>query len=155
MIKTGPGILSEFEIRPYEASDKSDVIDLWREAFPDSPAWNRPSADIRRKLTIQRNLFLVAILKGELVGTAMAGYDGHRGWIYYLAVNQAFRRRGIGRALMTEAEQGLASMGCPKLNLQVRAHNRDVIAFYQRLGYAIEERVSMAKRLEWSTNQPD
>ncbi len=140
--------MSEFEIRPYEEGDEAAVIDLWQKAFPDSPPWNRPSDDIHRKLAIQRNLFLVAILDGELVGTAMAGYDGHRGWIYYVAVKLAFRRRGIGRALMTEAEQGLASMGCPKLNLQVRTHNQGVIAFYQRLGYSFEERVSMAKRLE-------
>lgn len=135
------------EIRPYKESDEQGVAQLWREVFPDSPAWNRPEDDIHRKLAIQRELFLVAEIEGEIVGTAMAGYDGHRGWVYYVAVDPGQRRKGIGAALMWQVELELAKIGCHKLNLQVRSSNQDVVAFYKKLGYDIEDRVSMAKRL--------
>ncbi len=135
------------EIRPYLESDEPAVVRLWREAFPDSPAWNDPATDIHRKLAIQRQLFFVAHSADDLVGTAMAGFDGHRGWVYYVAVSQRHRRQGIGAALMRHVEQELVRIGCPKLNLQVRADNQMVVEFYQRLGYQIEERVSMARRL--------
>ncbi len=121
---------------------------LWREVFADAPAHNVPEEDIRRKLAVQRDLFFVAEEGGEVVGTALAGYDGHRGWVYYVAVKPSRRRRGIGAALMARAEEELAAMGCPKLNLQVRASSREAVAFYERLGYAGEERVSMGKRLK-------
>jgi ribosomal protein S18 acetylase RimI-like enzyme len=136
------------EIRPYREGDAPGVVALWREAFPDAPPHNRPDADIRRKLDVQRELFLVALTgDGELVGSAMAGYDGHRGWVYYVAVRRDHRRRAIGSALMARVERDLVARGCPKLNLQVRAGNEAVVAFYRRLGYAVEERVSMGKRL--------
>jgi ribosomal protein S18 acetylase RimI-like enzyme len=135
-------------IRPYLESDERRVAALWREVFPDSPAWNHPETDIQRKLAVQRDLFLVAMLDDEIVGTAMAGYDGHRGWVYYVVVSPRHRRQGIGTALMRQVERGLAGIGCPKLNLQVRASNRDVVDFYEKLGYQVEERVSMGKRLE-------
>jgi len=135
------------DIRAYQESDEAAVAALWREVFPGAPAWNHPETDIRRKLAVQRELFLVAILDAQLVGTAMAGYDGHRGWVYYVAVSPRHRRQGIGRALMQEVEQRLARLGCHKLNLQVRASNDQVVAFYRRLGYQIEERISMGKRL--------
>ena len=134
-------------IRPYSKIDQGAVIALWSAVFPDSPPWNDPKTDIQRKLAVQRDFFLVAILNEELVGTAMAGYDGHRGWVYYLAVHPKYRRQGIGSALMEAVETGLLNMGCPKINLQVRATNREVIAFYQHLGYHVEQRVSMGKRL--------
>lgn len=136
------------EIRPYSESDEAAVVGLWREVFPDPPAWNDPEADVRRKLAVQRELFLVATLDAEIVGTAMAGYDGHRGWVYYLVVGPRHRRRGIGAALMRNVEERLARLGCPKLNLQVRATNGRVVAFYEKLGYQVEERISMGKRLE-------
>ena len=135
------------QIRGYAASDETAVARLWREVFPDSSAWNHPETDIRRKLTVQPELFLVATLDTELVGTAMAGFDGHRGWVYYVAVSPRHRRQGIGRALMREVEERLARLGCPKLNLQVRASNEEVVSFYKKLGYRVEERVSMGKRL--------
>jgi ribosomal protein S18 acetylase RimI-like enzyme len=135
------------EIRPYRESDEAGVTALWREAFPDTPAHNRPDQDIRRKLAVQRELFLVAVDGDEVVGSAMAGFDGHRGWVYYVAVRVSHRRRGIGAALMQRVEEGLVDIGCSKLNLQVRAGNEEVVAFYRRLGYAVEERVSMAKKL--------
>ena len=136
------------EIRSYSESDEASVVELWREVFPDSPSWNHPEVDIQRKLAVQRELFLGAWLNTELVGTAMAGYDGHRGWVYHVAVKAGFRRQGIGSALMQRAERELARLGCPKLNLQVRASENEAVAFYQRLGYEIEERVSMGKRLQ-------
>ena len=135
------------EIRPYSESDEAAVAALWRKVFPGSPAWNHPETDIQRKLSVQRELFLVALADGELVGTAMGGYDGHRGWVYYVAVSRRYRRRGIGTALMQRVEEELLRLGCPKINLQVRASNQEVVAFYEQLGYEVEERVSMGKRL--------
>ncbi len=135
------------EIRPYLESDEAAVASLWREVFPDSPSWNHPETAIRRKLAVQRELFLVATDGSALVGTAMAGYDGHRGWVHYVAVSPKHRRQGIGAALMRSAEERLTGLGCPKLNLQVRASNDDVIAFYRKLGYQVEDRVSMGKCL--------
>ena len=110
--------------------------------------WNDPHKDIRRKLAVRPDLFLVAELEGAIVGTVMAGYDGHRGWINYLGVDPACRRRGIGRALMDEAERLLRAAGCPKINLQVRTSNADAIEFYRRIGFVIDDVVSMGKRLE-------
>jgi ribosomal protein S18 acetylase RimI-like enzyme len=135
------------EIRPFIESDTDNVAALWRTVFPDSSTWNVPEEDIERKLAIQRESFYVAIVDGELVGTAMGGYDGHRGWLYYVAIHPAYRRRGIGTALVRRVESGLAEMNCPKVNLQVRATNTAVVDFYRTLGYAVEERVSMGRRL--------
>lgn len=135
------------EIRPYLESDEAAVAALWREVFPGAPAWNIPEADIKRKLAVQRELFLVAQFGSELVGTAMAGYDGHRGWVYYVVISPRYRRQGVGTALMERVEEGLARLGCPKVNLQVRASNEGVVSFYKKLGYQVEERVSMGKRL--------
>jgi ribosomal protein S18 acetylase RimI-like enzyme len=134
-------------IRPYEETDEAAVVDLWQEVFPDAPACNDPVSDIRLKLTVQPELFFIAMKDRQLVGTAMAGYDGHRGWVYYVVVSRNHRRQGIGSALMGHSEEALREKGCPKLNLQVRASNHEVVAFYRQLGYEIEERVSMAKRL--------
>jgi ribosomal protein S18 acetylase RimI-like enzyme len=135
------------EIRSYLESDEAAVAELWRKVFPGSPSWNHPETDIRRKLSVQPELFLVAAIDSKIVGTAMAGYDGHRGWVYYVTVNTRYRRQGIGTALMKSVEQELAGMGCPKLNLQIRAANHAVVAFYKKLGYDVEERISMGKRL--------
>jgi ribosomal protein S18 acetylase RimI-like enzyme len=113
--------------------------------------WNDPHKDIARKLTVQPELFLVGTLEEEgaeqLVATAMVGYDGHRGWVNYLAVAPGRQRLSIGRRLMAEAEALLLARGCPKLNLQVRTSNTGVIAFYKKLGYAQDEAVSLGKRL--------
>ena len=94
---------------------------------------------------------IIAIEDATVVGTAMGGYDGHRGWVYYVAVDPAYRRKGIGMALMEQVEVGLARIGCPKLNLQVRASDSEVIEFYRKLGYRVEARVSMAKHLPGQT----
>jgi ribosomal protein S18 acetylase RimI-like enzyme len=142
-------------IRPYADEDEAGVAQLWREVFPGAPAWNRPEEDIRRKLDVQRDLFLVAALGGQIIGTAMAGFDGHRGWVYYVAVAPDHRRQGIGSALMDEVERRLVQTGCSKLNLQVRASNEVVVSFYRQLGYDVEERISMGKRLTPLTTSDD
>jgi ribosomal protein S18 acetylase RimI-like enzyme len=134
-------------IRPYRKTDEAAVVRLWQDAFSYMPPWNHPETDIHRKLSVQRKLFLVAVLGTKIAGTAMAGYDGHRGWVYYVAVSPEYRRQGIGAALMRYVEKQLARLGCPKLNLQVRSFNRDVVAFYEAIGYAVEDHISMGKLL--------
>ena len=133
------------EIRQYLESDEAAVTALWNMAFADPTWWNDPSTIIAKKLAIQRDLFLVAELGEELVGTVLGGYDGHRGWVYHLAVAPQHRRYGYARRLMTELETRLAEHGCTKLNLQVRAENRGVVDFYLEGGYAVEDRISMGK----------
>lgn len=137
---------SVMPIRPYRPSDEAAVIGLWQAAGLTRP-WNDPKRDIERKLTVQPELFLVVEDAGVLVATAMIGYDGHRGWVNYLAVAESHRRRGLGRLLMAEAERALTGRGCPKLNLQVRSSNTEVLAFYARLGYAQDDAVSFGRRL--------
>jgi ribosomal protein S18 acetylase RimI-like enzyme len=135
------------DIRPYESKDQTQVVALWSEVFPDDPPWNEPSSMIRRKLTVQPELFLVAHVTGEVAGTVLAGFDGVRGWIHHLAVRASYRRQGLASSLMTAAEKGLAALGCPKVNLQVRATNSAVVGFYRSLGYEVEDRTSLGKRL--------
>jgi ribosomal protein S18 acetylase RimI-like enzyme len=135
------------EIRPYQDRDKEGVLALWSEVFDDSPLWDNPLDDIGRKKACQSEGFLIACWDGEVVGTTMAGYDGHRGWIYYVGVCPRHRRKGIGSALLKRAEEVLLNAGCPKLNLQVRVGNPEAVAFYESLGFYVEERVSMGKLL--------
>lgn len=134
------------DIRPFTHADEAAVIQLWERCELTRP-WNEPRRDIRRKLAVRPDLFLVGAIAGEVVASVMVGYDGHRGWVNYLAVDPEHRKRGLGRALMAEAELRLLREGCPKLNLQVRATNPEIVAFYQRLGYEVEEIVSLGKRL--------
>lgn len=135
-----------FRIRPFAISDEDAVIALWRECDLTRP-WNDPRKDILRKLAVQPELFLVGERDGEIVATVMAGYDGHRGWINYLAVKPDCRKQGYGRRMMEEAERLLTERGAPKINLQVRATNTEVIAFYASVGFAVEEVVNLGKRL--------
>jgi ribosomal protein S18 acetylase RimI-like enzyme len=135
------------QIRPYEDTDESAVIALWGEDLSDAAPHNDPATVIRKKLAVESDLFLVAVADGVVVGTVMGGYDGHRGWVYAVQVARSARRTGIGSALMRRLEALLADRGCLKVNLQVRATNAAVVAFYEQLGYAVEERVSMGKRL--------
>lgn len=134
------------QIRPYLPTDESSVVALWHECGLVRP-WNDPHKDIGRKLTVPPELFLVGAIEGKLVASIMAGYDGHRGWVNYLAVATNHRRKGLARELMERVETLLKVMGCPKLNLQVRSTNADVLAFYRRLGYAPDDAVSLGKRL--------
>lgn len=135
------------EIRRYEPSDFDDVKTLWEEAFPNDPPWNRAETAIPAKLAFQPDLFLVALEGGAVIGSVMAGYDGHRGWLYSVAVRQACKRGGVGTALVREAERALHALGCEKINLQIRAANEAVVQFYRALGYAVEERISLGRRL--------
>jgi len=116
------------DIRPFETSDEAAVVALWERCGLLRP-WNDPRKDISRKLRVQPELFLVGLIEGRLVATAMAGYDGHRGWVNYLAVDPDDRKRGLGRALMTEAERRLRELGCPKINVQIRRTNAGVAEF--------------------------
>lgn len=134
------------DVRAYRPADEQAVIALWETCGLTRP-WNDPRKDIARKLTEHPELFLVGTEDGRLVATAMAGYDGHRGWVNYLAVAPGHRQRALGRRLMDEAERRLLALGCPKINVQVRSSNAEVLAFYRRLGYAPDEAVSLGKRL--------
>ena len=133
-------------IRPYAAGDETAVIALWEKCRLTRP-WNDPRKDIARKLVVQPELFLVGVLGEAIVGTVMAGYEGHRGWVNYLAVSPEHQRRGLGKTLMREVEKRLMERGCPKLNVQVRAGNSEALQFYRRLGYAQDEAVALGKRL--------
>lgn len=135
-------------IRPFVKADEEGVVALWRATGLVVP-WNDPHRDISRKLTTQPTLFLVAEEEGETVGTVMAGYDGHRGWVNYLAVAPPAQGRGLGRRLMAAAEAALAGLGCAKVNLQVRAGNAAARGFYEALGYRRDAVVSYGKRLVW------
>ena len=108
---------------------------------------NDPFKDIRRKLKVQRRLFLVAIRKNQIVGTVMGGYEGHRGWVNYLAVEPKLQKSGIGRLLMEKIEIPLRKLGCPKINLQVRETNQGAGAFYEKIGYRRDQVISYGKRL--------
>ena len=133
--------------RVYRKADFAEVRTLWQQVFPDDPPWNRAEEAVPAKLAIQPDLFLVASDGANVIGTIMAGYDGHRGWLYAVAVSESHRRAGVGSALVREAEIRLAALGCRKVNLQIRATNIQVQAFYDRLGYGTEDRISMGKRL--------
>ena len=134
------------KIRAFSPADQSTVIALW-EACGLTRPWNDPASDIARKLTMQADGFLVGELGGEVIASAMFGYDGHRGWVNYLAVSPDKRGRGYGGQLMAHGEAWLMTKGCPKLNLQVRRGNADVLKFYAKLGYGDDEVVSLGKRL--------
>jgi len=133
-------------VRPYLDSDEPAVIALWDRCNLIVPA-NDPRQDIRLKLQVQPDLLLVGALAGAVVATVMVGYDGHRGWINYLAVAPEVQRCGLGRRMMQDAEALLRQRGCPKVNLQVRGSNAGVVDFYRRLGFAVEDRISLGKRL--------
>jgi ribosomal protein S18 acetylase RimI-like enzyme len=142
----GKGGAQKLEIRRFEACDEDAVAALW-EACDLVVPWNDPRRDIATKMAFQPELFLVGLQGEQVVASVMAGYEGHRGWINYLAVDPDRRGRGLGRRIMDEAERRLRGMGCPKVNLQLRSSNREVIAFYEHLGYEVEDRVSLGKRL--------
>lgn len=134
-------------IRAFVETDTERVIALWSRCGLLRP-WNDPQKDIARKLRVQRELFLVGEIDGTVVAAMMVGYEGHRGWVNYLAIEPGLQRRGLGRALMAEAERRLSALGCPKVQLQIRNDNAEAIAFYRRLGYTEDAVVNMGKRLE-------
>lgn len=139
--------MNELQIRACRPADAAAVIRLWEECGL-VVSHNNPQQDIERKFKVNPEWFLVGLFDGRIVATCMAGYEGHRGWINYLAVAPGCRRRGIASAMMREAEARLEAAGCPKIMLQIRETNLEVMQFYQKLGYAKDPVVSMGKRLE-------
>lgn len=135
------------DIRPYDETQFAQVAALWRRVFPEDPLHSQAELAIPAKLAHQRELFLVAVEGDRVAGTILAGYDGHRGWLYKLAVDPNARRCGIATHLVRAAEARLIALGCIKINLQVRLSNEAVAGFWRRLGYDIEPIVSMGKRL--------
>lgn len=137
----------DWRIRPCTPGDEDALVALWTACSLVVPH-NNPRRDIARKLQVNPEWFLLAVAGEDVVGSCMAGYEGHRGWINYLAVAPAWRRRHLATHLMREAERLLREAGCPKINLQVRTGNRDVIAFYRSLGYGQDDVASLGLRLE-------
>ena len=135
------------KIRKYHKKDRQQIIDLWKNTFPIYSPHNDPEQSLKRKISYDKNFFFVADDNNKIIGTVMGCYDGHRGWIYSLAVKKDYRNRGIGKLLMERVENELKKYNCPKVNLQVHGENKGVVGFYKKIGYAIEDRVSMGKKL--------
>jgi ribosomal protein S18 acetylase RimI-like enzyme len=138
--------MDEMIIRQYSPADREAVINLWKTCNL-TKSWNNPEQDINRKLKDSPELFLVGTINDIIFSSVMAGYDGHRGWIYYLAVVPEYRKQGLGNQIMAAAEEKLLDIGCPKIDLMVRKNNPDVITFYEKIGYGHDEVVTMSKRL--------
>ncbi|MDG2064827.1 MAG: GNAT family acetyltransferase [SAR324 cluster bacterium] len=134
-------------IRPFQTEDEASVVSLWQLCELTVP-WNNPYKDIARKLKVQPELFLVGMLDSLLIATVMGGYDGHRGWINYLAVHPDFQGQGYAQQVMENVESELRKRGCPKINLQIRSGNARVLTFYQKMGFSDDQALSMGKRLE-------
>lgn len=134
------------QIRPFEPEDTEAVVALWQ-ACGLVVAHNDPRKDIERKLDVDPDLFLVGEIDGTIIASVMGGYEGHRGWLNYLAVHPDHQGSGLAREIVSRVEDKIRAMGAPKINLQVRSTNSKVIAFYKALGYTVDEVVSMGKRL--------
>jgi ribosomal protein S18 acetylase RimI-like enzyme len=141
-----PG-LGGLTIRAFAEADAECVIALWARCDLLRP-WNDPRKDIARKKAVNPEMFLIGIAGGRIVAALMAGYEGHRGSINYVAVDPDCRRRGYARRMMAAAEDLLRAAGCPKVNLMVREGNDEVIAFYKAIGYADNNVRCLGKRLE-------
>jgi ribosomal protein S18 acetylase RimI-like enzyme len=128
-------------------SHRDQVVLLWERIFGYEAAHNAPSLVIDKKLAVADGLFFVAVSADVVVGTVMAGYDGHRGWIYSIAVHPDRRNQGLGSQLLSSTERHLISRGCMKINLQIMDGNEQVQAFYGANGYSVEKRISMGKRI--------
>jgi len=140
------GLIQQLIIRSFQVSDEPDVIDLWHRCNLLVPQ-NNPKKDIEMKLQVQPELFFVGVISNRIVSTVMSGYDGHRGWIYYLAVDPDFQKKGIARRMVEEVESKLRKLGCSKINLQVLNSNNSVIAFYKHIGFGDDDVIGMGKRL--------
>ena len=137
---------TEMLIRPYLSADENAVVELWRKCNL-LRSWNNPKQDIKRKLGAGSELFLVGLVDDKVVAAVMGGYEGHRGWVNYLAVDPTYQRRGLGRQIMEAVEKKILAMGCPKINLLIRMDNKAAVKFYESIGYEMDEVVSMGKRL--------
>ncbi len=140
-------VKDEMTIRQYLPEDENTVIELWHRCNL-VRSWNNPKKDIERKLRVNPELFLVGLIEDKIVATVMGGYEGHRGWINYLAVDPVYQRKGLGRRIMVAVEVKILAMGCPKINLQIRKDNLTAVNFYENIGYKMDEVISMGKRLE-------
>ena len=140
-------LIKQLIIRSFQISDEPDVIDLWHRCNLVVPQ-NDPKKDIEMKLRMQPELFFIGVISSRIVSTVMSGYDGHRGWIYYLAVDPDFQKRGIALRMVEEVESKLRKLGCLKINLQIRNSNNSVIAFYKHIGFGDDDVIGMGKRLE-------
>ena len=138
--------MSNITIRHYIDSDQEKVIQLWKLCNL-TRSWNDPIKDIQRKLTVQKDLFLVLVIDGEILGSIMGGFDGHRGSVNYLGIHPDHKNKGLGKLLMNRIEEELIQMGCPKINLMVRNSNLDVQEFYKDIGYEEQDVVVFGKRL--------
>ncbi len=134
--------MDQMNIRKYQEKDKDLLVTFWNEVFPDDPAHNEPSQVIEAKLKID-DLIFIAEKDGNILGACIAGYDGHRGWLYAVGVSPNHRRKGIGKKLVGFAINQLKNIGCIKVNLQIRSTNTKVAAFYKSLGFSVEDRLSM------------
>ncbi|NVZ33791.1 GNAT family acetyltransferase [Pseudomonas sp. A4002] len=130
-----------------DRAHRAQVVALWQAAFGYDAAHNLPSLAIDKKLAVNDGLFFVATDKKAVIGTILAGYDGHRGWLYSVAVHNDYRRQGLGASLVRHAEQALTALGCMKINLQITSGNDAVMGFYEALGYGAEPRISMGKKI--------
>ena len=141
-------LLSRHPIGPYrDRQHRAQVVALWQEAFGYDTAHNLPTLAIDKKLAVNDGLFFVATDKKAVIGSILAGYDGHRGWLYSVAVRADYRRQGLGASLVRHAEQALTALGCMKINLQITGGNDAVVGFYEALGYGVEPRISMGKKI--------
>ena len=137
-----------FEIRPFQESDEDAVLQLWKDCRLLRSS-NDSRRDIQLKLAVQPDLFLIGTLDGRIVASIMAGYEGHRGWLNYLAVDATCRKQGFGRGIVAVAEKRLRLLGCPKINLQVRSGNVQALDFYRKIGFQVDEVISLGKRLTY------
>ncbi|MFT6432461.1 MAG: VCBS repeat-containing protein [Candidatus Azotimanducaceae bacterium] len=129
-------------VRKYQERDRDQVTQLWTEVFNESAAYSQPNSMLNEKLAVD-DLVFVAENNNQITGACIAGYDGHRGWLYSIAVSPAQRLAGTGRSLVDFAVTSLASLGCQKVNLQIRGSNPDAAGFYKKLGFQVEDRISM------------
>lgn len=136
------------KIRTYQDTDQNNVISLWKDCGLVKPQ-NDPVKDIERKLLVDPDLFLVGVDEGKMIASVMGGYEGHRGWINYLAVSPNHQRQGWGEEIMKAIEVLIKDKGCPKINLMVRNTNLGVVSFYQKIGYGDDHIIGLGKRLEY------
>lgn len=135
------------DIREYDDMDRASVISLWEESFHHPDFHNDPGVSIDMKMKHNDGLFFVATDEKHLIGTIIAGFDGHRGWIYSLAVKKQYRNKGVGSILLKKALEELKKRGCLKVNLQVEGDNSKIVTFYEKNGFKVEDRISMGLKL--------
>jgi ribosomal protein S18 acetylase RimI-like enzyme len=142
------GILEMVKIRKFRQTDKDSVITIWKDVFNPQKPHNDPELVINMKTKHNDGLFFIAEENKQLIGTIMGGFDGHRGWLYSLAVSPKYRRKGVGTLLVNKVLNELINLGCIKVNLQIYSDNRSTVEFYKKIGFLIEDRISMGKKIK-------